>query len=163
MEQDLALASEAWVNAGGLILILVGLSILVLEFVVPSYGLFGFAGAATLLIGLVQLHQTGYIEELPISPRMLTNMASIGAILAGFGGYQMFRLYKRRNTTGMEAMIGEKVYVAHWRGKGGRVNIKGEDWLAYSDEKLDLKRNSLVTVSKVDGLKIKISHIESNE
>ena len=163
MEQEAILASQSWVNAGGMILILIGVSLFIAELMIPSYGMFGFAGGAAAVIGVIQLHQTGYMEELPFSKGTLSTMVGLGILFAAFGAKQTYNLYKKKSTTGVEAMIGEKARVALWKGKKGRINVQGEDWQAYSDEKHALKRNDLVLISKVEGLKIKISHIESNE
>jgi len=66
MEAEAILASSDWVIAGGVFLILIGVSFLIIEFFVPSFGLFGFAGVVAVLIGVIQLHQAGYIENLPV-------------------------------------------------------------------------------------------------
>ena len=156
METEALLASSDWVSAGGLFLILIGISFLIAEFFIPSFGLFGFAGIAAVLIGIIQLHQTGYIEELPVSINVIITGIIIGVGLSAFGGWYSWKLYKQKNTTGAESMIGETAKILSWKGKEGRVHVQGEDWQAYSDDKLTLKKDDEVIVSKVDELKIKI-------
>ena len=160
MEEEAILASQAWVNAGGLILLVVGLSLLICEFFLPSYGLFGFAGATCIVIGVIQLHQTGYIDELPVNSRTLSTMAGVGLLLTCFGAKQTLKLYRKNNTTGAEAMIGKDAWVLNWRGKKGRIRVMGEDWQAYSEEEYKLKGGDQVMVSKIDGLKIKVIYQE---
>jgi len=161
MEQEAILASQAWVNAGGMILILLGFSFVLVEFFLPSFGLFGFSGACAFLVGIIQLHQTGYIEHLPISVNALVIMALIVFALAAVGGYFTFKLYQKRNTTGVEAMLGEAATIISWSGKKGRVSIDGEQWQAYADDAYDLRSGDKVLVSKIDGLKIKIAYTNS--
>jgi len=84
-------------------------------------------------------------------------------LFAAFGAKQTYNLYKKKNTTGVEAMIGQEVRVILWKGKKGRIHVQGEDWQAYSDDEYNLKRNDLVLISKVDGLKVKISYTTSDE
>jgi membrane-bound serine protease (ClpP class) len=163
MEEEAILASQSWINAGGMILLTVGISLLILEFFLPSFGLFGFAGAGAILIGVVQLHQTGYIEEMPISINALIILALLGFALAALGGYYSFRLYQKKNTTGIEAMIGKEARVLSWKNTQGKVHFEGEDWQAYSDDSYSLKRDDKVLISKIDGLRIKISYTTSNE
>ncbi len=163
MEQEAILASQSWINAGGMILLTIGVCLLILEFFLPSFGLFGFSGAAAILIGVVQLHQTGYIEEMPISINALIILSLIGFALAALGGWYSFRLYQKKNTTGVEAMIGNEASILHWKGTKGKVHYEGEDWQAYSDEAYTLKRDDKVLISKIDGLRIKISYTHSNE
>ena len=46
METETVLNSAEWVNAGGLFLILIGISFLIAEFFIPSFGMFGFSGVS---------------------------------------------------------------------------------------------------------------------
>lgn len=156
MEVDAILSSSEWISAGGILLVLVGISFLVLEFFLPSFGLFGFAGVASILIGIVQLHQSGHIEEMPISVDALIGIAILGIFLSIAGGWYSWKLYQKRNTTGTEAMIGETARITSWKDKTGHIMIQGESWQAYSDETLSLKKGDEVIVSMIDGLKIKI-------
>lgn len=160
---DSVLSSIEWINAGGIFLILTGVALLILEFAVPSFGLFGFAGVSAILIGVVQLHQTGYIEEMPVSASALSFLAGLGVLLSVLGGWYTYRLYKKRVTTGTEAMIGQEVTIINWRDNKGRVMIFGENWQAYSDENLTLSKNDIATISKVENLKIKLIQKPSKE
>ncbi len=156
MENEVILNSADWINAGGLLLILIGISFFIVEFFLPSFGLFGFAGIAATIIGIIQLHQTGYIDDLPISINALIGLSMIGIALSALGGWYSYKLYKRKVTTGVEAMVGEHALVQVWQKKAGKVRIQGEDWQAYADEPLDLKKDDTVMIAKIDGLKIKI-------
>jgi len=160
MDFELFLQSESWVIAGALILFCVGISLLITEFFLPSFGLFGFAGATALLIGAIQIHQTGaFGEEFFLSTKMLSNMIGISLILTGWSAYLMRRLYRKRNTTGVEAMIGGEAWVMAWRGQRGRVWIEtnNEQWAAFTDIKgIPLKRGDRMMIEAVEGLKIKV-------
>lgn len=163
MEYETILASNAWVNSGGMILLTIGVAFLVTEFFLPSFGLFGFAGAASILIGIVQLHQTGYIDEMPVSINTLIILSIIALLLAMAGALYTYALYQKKNTTGVEAMLGSEATIVSWHGKEGTVQIFGENWQAYSDEKYSLKKGNKVLVSRVEDLKIKISYTASDE
>ncbi|HPD83597.1 MAG: NfeD family protein [Alphaproteobacteria bacterium] len=156
METETLLASSDWISAGGLYLILVGIALLITELFVTSFGLLGFAGTTAILIGIIQLHQTGYIETLPVSENILMTGVFIGVALSALGGWYSWQLYKKKNTTGTESMIGETTKILEWKEKVGRVQIQGETWQAYSDETLHLKKDDCALVERIDGLKIKI-------
>ena len=156
METEALLASSDWVSAGGLFLILIGISFLIIEFFIPSFGLFGFAGVAAVLIGIIQLHQTGYIESLPVSINSIIAGITIGIALSFLGGWYSWKLFKKKNTTGAESMIGKTARILKWNKIEGRIHIQGEDWQAYSDEPLILKKDDEVIVAKIEDLKIKI-------
>lgn len=157
MENEAFFSGMEWIVAGGYALIMIGIAFLILEFFLPSFGVFGFSGAASILIGVVQLYQAGRIDEMPISPTMLVIFAVIGSILAFIGGLYGYFVNQQKNTTGVEAMVGTTARVLTWKSKTGRVNIHGEDWQAYSDKAITLKQNDIVTVLEINDLKIKIT------
>lgn len=166
MDYQALLQDTSWITAGALILFCVGISLIIAEFFLPSYGLFGFAGVTALLVGAIQIHQTGVFgEDFFISQRMLSNMIGVGAVMTAWGAHLTLKLRKKRNTTGVEAMIGEIAWVMAWRGTRGRVHIQGEDWAAYTDVKDNsFKRGDKSTIEAVEGLKIKIApHVESDK
>jgi len=156
MEADAVLASSEWVSAGGIALVLIGLAFFILEIFLPSFGLFGFAGAAAVLIGVIQLHQTGYIEDLPISIEAIIALALLFLLLSIIGGVIAFKMFKKQMTTGIEGMVGDTARIIDWDGTTGHVFVQGENWQAYSDEPNKLKKNDQVFVSKVEKLKVKI-------
>jgi membrane-bound serine protease (ClpP class) len=159
MEMDAVLASEEWIKWGGYTLITLGVTLLIIEFFVPSFGLFGFAGVASAVIGVVQLHQTGKIDYLPISTETLTVIAFIGAGLSVAGGLYSFKLLSKKVTTGTEAMIGKSASVLEWEETEGRVHIMGEDWQAFSDEPMEIQKEQIVKIIDVQNLKLKIERI----
>lgn len=156
MDESSFFAGVEWIQAGGIALIIVGISLLILEIFLPSLGVFGFAGAASVLIGTVQLHQSGFIKSMPISENTLIILAIIGALLSFIGGIYGYIVNNKKGTTGAESMIGETATVLEWRDKTGRVHIQGEDWQAYADTPLPLHKNDSVIVEKINGLKLKI-------
>ena len=156
METDALLASSDWVSAGGIALIMIGISFFILEIFLPSFGLFGFAGAAAILIGVVQLHQTGYIDEMPISIEAIIALSILFLILAILGGIYSYKLFKRKMTTGIEGMIGDTAKIIDWNDTIGHIFVQGENWQAYSEEKFKFKKGDEVFVSKVEKLKVKI-------
>ena len=152
-----------WITAGALILFCVAIALFIAEFMFPSFGLFGFAGLTALLIGAIQIHQTGaFGEDFFLSQKMLSNAIGFGAILTGWGAYLTYRLHKKRPTTGVEAMIGETAWIMKWRGKRGRVWVPGEQWAAFSDETHNFKRGDETTIEAIEGLKIKIKAKETD-
>ncbi len=156
METEAVLASSDWVSSGGIALIIIGVSFLILEIALPSFGLFGFAGAAAILIGVVQLHQTGYIENMPLSIEAIIALALLFLLLSIIGGFIAFRMFRKKMTTGIEGMIGDTGRIIEWNNKSGHVFIQGENWRAYSDEPWKLKKDDAVFISKVENLRVKI-------
>ena len=119
------------VNYVGLALVLLGISLIVAETLVPSFGALGFGGIAALTIGSIILMDAD-VPGFGISRALIGTIAVIagGALLATL----MFALKTRRRpvTTGRERMIG-RIGVAYEAFEGaGRVRLDGELWNAIS-------------------------------
>lgn len=156
MEAEAILSSPDWINAAGILLLLMGAGLLTLEFFLPTFGLFGFAGVAALLIGTVVLYQTGYIDTLFVDPGWLIGMAVMGLCLSAAGGWYTYKLYRKQLTTGPESLVGETAIIVEWAGKTGLVRVQGEIWQAYSDSALIIRKDDPVLISKTDNLKLKV-------
>ncbi|MCI5061135.1 MAG: hypothetical protein MRY79_08710 [Alphaproteobacteria bacterium] len=164
MEADTIIQSSEWVNAGGLFLLIIGVSLLILEFFLPAFGLFGFAGVTGLLIGTILLHQGGMIDQMPVSLEVMMGLSILGLALSAAGGIYTWKLYKKKNTTGIEGMLGENVEVKSWKGQSGHVHIQGENWQGFCDPEFTFKKGDAAIVAKIDGLKIKIiPHHDQNK
>jgi len=155
------LANDLWITYGGYTLLCLGIALLVAEFAVPSFGLLGFAGAATFIIGIVQLYQTGAIETLPFNVAGLYAIAALGILLSIAGGLYGYWLYRKKNTTGIEAMTGQEARVLEWKGRKGRVHISGEEWraqLAQADSPAP-KKDDRVIIKEVKNLTLIIEKV----
>ncbi len=141
------------VNYAGLALIAVGIGMLVLEVVTPTYGVLGVGGIIAFVVGsiiLVDSDLPGY--QLPI------------AIVAGFavatGGAAFFivgaavRARRRKVVTGVRGMIGGSALVVDdFRGEC-RVRAGGEIWRARSE--VPLAKGTTVRIAAVDGLILRV-------
>ena len=156
MENEIVFAGIEWIHAGGIILCTLGVALLIAEIFVPAFGLFGLAGLAAVLVGVVQLHLTGYIVELPIAVGWLIFFAVLALAAAIAGGLYTYKLYKKKMQTGIEGMVGDTGRVIEWDGQKGRIFVQGENWEAYSEEPLTMQKDDRVTIAKVEGMKVKV-------
>ena len=137
------------VNYAGLALIAVGIGMLILEVMTPTYGVLGVGGVIAFVIGsiiLVDSDLPGY--QLPI------------AIIAGFaaatGGVAFFivgaavRARRARVVSGVEGMVGGSALVLEDFDERGPVRAFGEIWQASSAA--PLAKDSKVRITRVDGL-----------
>ncbi len=137
------------VNYAGLALIAVGIGMLVLEVMTPTYGVLGIGGVIAFVIGsiiLVDSDLPGY--QLPI------------AIIAGFtaatGGIAFFiigaavQARRRKIVSGVEGMIGGSALVLDDFQGEGLVRAFGEIWRAQSET--PLLKHTKVRIIRVDGL-----------
>jgi membrane-bound serine protease (ClpP class) len=143
------------VNYAGLLLILFGLLLLVLELKITSYGLLTAGGLASLTFGSMILMDSS-------EPDLQLSLRFVLPIVLGLGGIGIFltRLavasQRIRPITGAAGMIGEvgKALTAIEPGKIGRVATHGETWKAIAEE--PIAEGDRVLVTKVDGLTLTV-------
>ena len=143
------------VNYAGLLLILFGLLLLVLELKITSYGLLTAGGLASLIFGSMILMDSS-------EPDLQLSLRFVLPIVFGLGGIGIFltRLavasQRIRPVTGAAGMIGEvgKALTAIEPGKIGRVATHGETWKAIAEE--PIAEGDRVLVTRVDGLTLTV-------
>ena len=148
------------VNYAGLALIAVGIGMLILEVMTPTYGVLGVGGVVAFVIGsiiLVDSDLPGY--QLPI------------AIIAGFaaatGGVAFFivgaavRARRARVVSGVEGMVGGSALVLEDFHDRGTVRAFGEIWQASSTA--PLAKDSKVRITGVDGLLLAVEPEDEQE
>jgi membrane-bound serine protease (ClpP class) len=143
------------VNYAGLLLILFGLLLLVLELKITSYGLLTAGGLASLTFGSMILMDSS-------EPDLQLSLRFVLPIVLGLGGIGIFltRLavasQRSRPVTGAAGMIGEvgKALTAIEPGKTGRVATHGETWTAIAEE--PIAEGDRVLVTRVDGLTLTV-------
>jgi membrane-bound serine protease (ClpP class) len=143
------------VNYAGLLLILLGMVLLILEIKVTSYGLLTIGGAASLIFGSMILVDSS-------APELQLNLRVILPVVAGIVAVAalLVRLAvsarRLRPITGEEGMIGTAgvSLTALEPGTPGRVTTRGEIWQAVSDE--SIPEGTPVRVVAVNGLTLSV-------
>ena len=142
------------VNATGLLLIVFGIGLLVLELKVPSFGALGVGGAISLFFG--SLLATRGVPGVQVGlgvivPAVL--VLSIGVLLLGRLGLAAHRLPP---VTGVEALIGQRAQARSpiVPGMSGLVTIHGELWQAASDAPIEA--GAFARVTAVNGLTLMV-------
>lgn len=146
-------------NAAGILLIILGIGLLVLEVKVPSFGVLGIGGVFALLAGSIML--TREVPDLRVSFRLLVPTAlAVAAITLGLGRLAM-SAQRLRPVTGAEGMVGERgqVLTPIPAGGEGQVRVHGEIWRATSNQAL--AAGARVRVTAVDGLTVGVELMDS--
>jgi len=141
------------VDTTGLLLILFGLGLLLLELKVPSFGVLGIGGTVSLLVGSIML-----TREIPGLPGVTVSLTVILPVVLGLAAIVLFlgrlalRAQARPPTTGGEGMVGEegRARTPVAPDAPGQVDVHGEIWRAYSRE--PLPAGARVRVVEVTGL-----------
>ncbi len=143
------------VNYAGLVLMLFGLLLLMLEVKITSYGLLTAGGLASLLFGSMILMDSS-VPELQLSLRFVL------PIVFGLAGIAVFLVrlavasQRRHAVTGVAGMLGEVGYAltAIEPGTAGRVSTHGEIWRAVALE--PIAAGDRLQVTNVDGLTVTV-------
>jgi membrane-bound serine protease (ClpP class) len=139
------------VSTTGLLLIVFGLALLVLELKVPSFGVLGIGGTIALVVGSVMVTRDA-VPGVPVSLALVvaTALALAGIVL--FLGRLALRAQRLAPVTGAEGMVGleGRAREALEPGAAGYVDVHGEMWRASSAT--PVPAGSSVRVVAVNGL-----------
>ena len=146
------------VNTAGLLLILFGLGLLVLELKVPSFGVLGIGGAVSLVIGSIMM--TREVPGIRVGLGVILPAAlGLSAIVLALGRLA-FKAQRLRPETGLEAMLGEigRTRTPVTVDTAGHVDIHGEIWRAVS--RVPVPPGAPVRVVEVNGLTLVVEPVD---
>jgi len=138
------------------VLLILGLGFMLLEAIVPAFGLFGLGGAFSFIAAIFMLRNVDVFYGVPVDAPLLITLGILGlAVLAG-SLYFIFKAWRTTTSAGAEIMIGMPAKVLDWQGQMGHVHVDGETWAAQGPENLAIgdvvtveSRNHLIlTVTK---------------
>jgi len=142
------------INTTGLLLVLFGIVLLVLELKIPSFGVLGIGGGISLILGsVVMMNRTADVR---------VDLQLIVPAMVAFAGIFLFlgRLaldsQRRPAMTGATAMIAEtgRAQTAIPAGGTGYVAAHGEIWIARATQPIDA--GAAVRIVALDGLTLTV-------
>lgn len=153
-------------TALGILLLLTGAGLVVIETHVASLGLLGVPGVLALVTGAVLAVLGlggGLAVVVPLA--FVLALGAIGglAVVLRTGGAAR----RRRVRTGAEALVGQTCIVRSWGERGGRVLLEGALWRArpawpeLEDEQL--REGDVVVVERLSGLTLAVRGAEAWE
>lgn len=144
------------VSYAGVLLILFGLGLLVLEVKVTSYGLLGVGGVLALFLGSMMLIDSP-LPELQIGLRLII------PVTLGIAGILLFLVtlavnaQRTKPVTGASAMLHEPGYALTPIDPGGTGHVRthGEIWTASANEHIEA--GTAIRVTAVEGLRLQVA------
>ena len=120
------------VNATGILLIILGVGLLILEVKVPSFGVLGVGGIISLVVGAVMI--TSEVPGVAVSYRLIVPVAFATGGLALFLGRLAVQAQRQKAVTGAEGLIGTQGEALSPLAPdvAGQVSVHGEIWRAFS-------------------------------
>ena len=147
------------VNYAGLALILLGVILMVSEFLVPSFGALGMGGIAAFVFGsviLIDAEAPGFGVSIPL----IFSIALTAALtLLGIVWFAM-RFRDRPVVSGVEEMVHAAGEALEDFATRGSVWVHGERWNARTEK--PISKGQAFRVTRVEGLTLQIEPIDEN-
>jgi membrane-bound serine protease (ClpP class) len=140
-------------NLAGLLLIIVGTVLFILEVKITSYGLLTLGGITATVLGAIMLFDSPE-PALRASLGVILPLTIVTSLLFAVAVGLSIRTFRSRPTTGQEGMVGLRGEVRTSLAPRGTVEIRGEIWWALADE--TIPEGQTVEVVGVEGLLLKV-------
>jgi len=141
------------INYAGLVLILLGLSLLVGEAFLPSFGILGIGGVISLTLGSLLLFDTKGSDLVLDRAIVFAAVGTLSAFMLVVG-YLVVQAHRRKPTLGMEGLVGEVGEVRVKLNPTGKIFIRGEYWNTEGDGEIDVGEK--VQVVGFEGMLLKV-------
>jgi membrane-bound serine protease (ClpP class) len=148
------------INYAGVALILLGLTLMVAEAFVPSFGALGIGGVIAFVIGSLILIDTDH-PEYGLSLPLISVVALSSAFLLMFTIGLAIKSHRKPVVSGREEMLNSRGQVVDDFTREGRVLVHGEVWQAHS--KHPLRKNQKVRVTGRRGLILDVTPLDEEE
>jgi membrane-bound serine protease (ClpP class) len=148
------------INYAGVALILLGLSLMVAEAFVPSFGALGIGGVIAFVIGSLILIDTEH-PDYGLSLPLISVVAISSAFLLMFTIGLAIKSHRKPVVSGREEILSSSAQVVEDFTRVGRVLVHGEVWQAHSDQ--PLLKNQQVRITGRRGLILDVTPLDEEE
>jgi len=142
------------VNFAGAGLVILGITLLIVESLVPSFGVFGIGGVAAFVIGSIFLFDTE-LDHFKVSLPLIAAIAFISTLFIVFALGFIWRARKNKIVSGQEEIINAWVTASDDFTGNGYVMFNGERWAANSLQ--PVKKGQKVKVKSIKGLTLNLA------
>jgi membrane-bound serine protease (ClpP class) len=142
------------INYVGLLLILLGITLFILEIKLTSYGMLTLGGIACLLLGGLMLFRTPGGEGLDVPLWTVGSLSFAAALIMAFLTHRVIWAHRLKVTTGEEGLVGEVCEALSDLDPEGRVFVHGEYWSARS--RTPIRKGARVKVVSVQGMMLEV-------
>jgi len=147
------------VNYAGILLIILGILLFILEIKVTSMGLLSIGGTVCLVLGSLFLFKGDDMGLVRVSWEVIIPTVTVVVLFLTVVVGLVVKAQLRRPATGVSGLIGEFGEVTGVDlPKGIKVFVHGELWNALSDE--ELKAGDRVEVIGLDGFRVRVKRVE---
>ncbi|HDZ87622.1 MAG TPA: nodulation protein NfeD [Nitrospirae bacterium] len=141
------------VNYAGVLLIILGIIMFILEIKIVSYGVLTLGGIISMTIGSIMLFDNA-MPFIRLSLATIIPAVILTVLFFTVAVRLVYKAWRKQPVTGQEGLIGLDGIAMSDIADSGMVIVHGEYWQAYCNE--PVRKGEIVTVESVDGLKIKV-------
>lgn len=148
-------------NWAGIVLLIAGIAVMILDLVVGGMGILSLFGVAALILGgLVTFRGAPGGELLRVSMGVLGGAIAALSLLFALAAFAVWRSLRRRAVSGREGLVGARGEVKSDLLPEGMILCRGELWRARSSDGTPVPVGSVVKVVKVEGLLLTVEPVE---
>ncbi len=142
------------VNTAGILLIVLGVILMVLDMWVPSFGILTVGGIISFVMGSLTLFD---VEEFTpgIAPGVVAGAALAFILFFLFAAGSVLRIQGKKVSTGEKGMIGTHGTARTSINPSGKVFVRGEIWDADSESD-NIEKDENVVVAGISGNRLKV-------
>jgi membrane-bound serine protease (ClpP class) len=149
------------VNYVGLLLVILGVTLFVLELKLTSHGVLTAGGIASLVLGSLMLFRRQEAQGLEVPLRSAGALALAAALLMAFLTHRVLWAHRQSVTTGQEGMVGLLGETLSELNPVGRVFVHGETWNARSEAPVGAGKQ--VKVLGVQGMMLRVEELGTHD
>jgi membrane-bound serine protease (ClpP class) len=146
----------------GLMLIIVGVAMMLIDIKVPGIAL-SIGGVIAFLLGSLLIFTPPWVElaqtaapVVQLNPWLIAATTLGVALFFFFGIAAAYKAQLRPLAVGTETLIGRTGYVRQQLHPGGIVHIEGEEWTAENATGEDIPAGARIRVIGIDGLRLRV-------
>jgi membrane-bound serine protease (ClpP class) len=145
------------INYVGLLLVVLGVSLFLLELKLASHGILTAGGIASLVLGSLMLFRRGEAQGLEVPVRSAAALALGAALLMAFLTHRVLWAHRQPVTTGSEGLVGSRGEALSNLDPVGKVFVHGETWNACSASPVSSGKQ--VKVLQVQGMMLHVEEV----
>ena len=143
-------------NWAGVILLVAGIIVMVLDLFIGGIGILSAFGAVALIVGSLIIYRAPGGELLRFSMTFLAGAIIVLSLFFAVAAWAVLRAMKRKVASGREELVGMTGKVVQDLNPEGTVFCRGEYWKAKSTDGSLIGKDEWVVVESVDGFVLKV-------
>lgn len=147
------------VNYAGLALIVLGITLIVAEAFVPSFGALGLGGIAAFAFGAIMMFDSG-VPGFGISITFVVGLALVAGLLLMWMVSYLVKLRRRGAVSGEGSIVGGIAVAMESFSSDGFVWIEGEQWRASSP--VAIEKDQKLRVRRIEGLRLYVEPLDKD-